>query len=148
MDLEVNKRVVIGGDFNCILDEKFDKKSGIEREKDRIASKTDCVMDNFDLVDVWRFLNTNVSRFTLKQSNPLIQCRLDYFLISNILLENFVEADIRPGIRTNHSAIVLTLNLYKELNRGPGHWKFNNSYLDDDMFVQDMSNNLHFLLQD
>ena len=26
MDFEVNERVVIGGDFNCILDRKFDKK--------------------------------------------------------------------------------------------------------------------------
>ena len=113
MDFEVViERVVIGGDFNCILDGKCDKKGGIERRKDRIASKIDCAMDNFDLIDVWRFLNPNVSRFTWKKSNPLIQCRLDYFLISNILLENVFEADIRPGIRTDHSAIVLTLNLY------------------------------------
>ncbi len=137
-----DERIIIGGDFNCILNANLDKKGGHERIKENVVEKISDLIDNFDLVDVWRFLNPNKSRFTWRQLNPLIQCRLDYFLISNSLLEYVSHTDIIPGIRTDHSAIVLDIQIQKDPTRGPGHWKFNNSYLKDDEYVNTMNNNL------
>ena len=43
-----------------------------------------------------------------------------------------MQADIIPGIRTDHSAILINMQLQKEAVKGPGHWKFSNSYLKDE----------------
>ncbi|XP_072041387.1 uncharacterized protein [Amphiura filiformis] len=105
-------------------------------------------MDNFDVLDIWRYLHPNIRRFTCRQPNPLIQCRLDYFLISNNLIEYVTKADIVPGLRTDHSGITWNVQLQKDPVRGPGHWKFNNSYLNEDDYVNDMNKNLDIWLND
>ena len=69
-------------------------------------------------------------------------------MISNNLIENVRNTDIRPGIKTDHSAIAITFQLYKEPNRGPGHWKFNNSFLEDENLLQEMNSNLRVWLGD
>ena len=140
--LNVNDRIVIGGDFNCILDAKLDKKGGLDKIKQNVVDRIMNIADTFDLVDIWRYNNPNTCKFTWRQPNPLVQCRLDYFLISNSLIENIDNADIFPGLRTDHSAISLDVDIQKDPPRGPGLWKFNNSYLDEDDYINMMNDNL------
>lgn len=145
---EDSDRIIIGGDFNCILNAKLDKSGGIEKVKDSVVHKISNIIDSFDLIDIWRFLNPNACRFTWRQPNPLIQCRLDYFLTSNSLSEYISHSDIIPGIRTDHSAIVINVQLQKSPVRGPGLWKFNNSYLADEQYVNNLNDNLSLWLND
>ncbi len=86
--------------------------------------------------------NPNENRFTWRQRNPLIQCRLDYFVISHNLIDNVTRTEISPGIRTDHSAISLVISLYKDPGKGPGHWKFNNQQLNDVEYVTEMGKKL------
>ena len=46
------------------------------------------------------------------------------------------RADIIPAIKTDHSAITLSLNSFKDQPLGPSYWKFNFSLLDDDTNIQ------------
>ena len=46
-------RLIIGGDFNCVLNTS-DRTSGII---DKSTSALTEVLDNFDLIDVWKYLN-------------------------------------------------------------------------------------------
>ena len=66
---------------------------------------------------------------------PLKQSRLDYILISESLsnvVENFT---IKPGYRSDHSAVILELK-FNSFERGRGLWKFNNySLLTDKIYV-------------
>ena len=121
--LNVNDRIVIGGDFNCILDAKLDKKGGLDKIKQNVVDRIMNIADTFDLVDIWRYNNPNTCKFTWRQPNPLVQCRLDYFLISNSLIENIDNADIFPGLRTDHSAISLDVDIQKDPPRGPDQGK-------------------------
>jgi len=58
-----------------------------------------------------------------------------------VLCEHFIV----PG--TDHKAVVLELN-DSDIIRGPGYWRFNNSYLKDTAFVSQMNNFLNTLLFD
>jgi len=145
---EDNDKIIVGGDYNCVLNANLDKKGGNVKVKESVVKKINEIIDTFELVDIWRRLNPEVRRYTWRQNNPLIQCRLDYFLISDALIENVDKVDIFPGMRTDHSAILINLRLQKEYQRGPGHWKFNNSYLDDDDYVSQLNNELKLWLQD
>jgi len=77
-----------------------------------------------DLLDIWRIRNPTDTRFTWRQKSPLIQRRLDYWLISNDLPEDVESVEIKSAIRSDHSAITLSVNGLEENERGPSFWKF------------------------
>ena len=90
------------------------------------------IVSEFELVDVWRARNPNKKRFTWRRCCPLQQSRIDYFTISNTLRrsQQISKVDIEPGIRSDHSLIILEMELVGR-KRGPGLWRFNNSLLDN-----------------
>ena len=84
-----------------------------------------------DLADIWRIRNPTDTRFTWRQKSPLIQRRLDYWLISNHLQEDVESVEIVTAIRSDHSAITLSVNGLDENDRGPSFWKFNSALIND-----------------
>ena len=147
-DFESTENIVIGGDFNYNLNAALDKKGGNVKLKYQVVNSINSLMDVFDLIDVWRHFHPTERRYTWRQNIPLIQCRLEYFLVSNNLLEYVTKSDINPGLRTDHSSISIKLQLQKCSKHGSGYWKFNNFYLNDDVYVNEMSANLRTWLQD
>ena len=84
-----------------------------------------------DLADIWRIRNPTDTRFTWRQKSPLIQRRLDYWLISNHLQEDVESVEIVTAIRSNHSAITVSVKGLDEKDRGPSFWKFNSALIND-----------------
>ena len=70
------------------------------------------------------------------KKRPIIQRRLDYWLISDSLQDDVAKVDIVTAIRTDHHAIALEIDSLNDQQRGPSFWKFNNSHLDDAFFVE------------
>ena len=56
-------------------------------------------------------------------------------MISDYLQDFIEEVDIIPSIKSDHSAITLQINSIEDKGRGPSHWIFNSSLLDDDNYV-------------
>ena len=85
--------------------------------------------DETNLIDVWRHLNTDARKYTWFRKNPtIVSCRLDFFLISFGLLGLITKADINHGYKTDHSAILIHLQV-DHSTRCPGYWKLNCSLL-------------------
>ena len=63
-----------------------------------------------DLINIWRIRNPNVKRFTWHQKTPVIQRRLDFWLVSNGMQEDIDNVDVIPSLKSDHSAIVLSIN--------------------------------------
>ena len=78
-----------------------------------------------DLVDIWRIRNPTERRFTWRQKSPIIQRRLDFWLVSDTLQEDVETVVIIPLTKSDHSAITLALNGIDESKGGPRFWKFN-----------------------
>ena len=126
--------VIFVGDWNLVLDldkdAQFYRTVGNPRARDIVLN----AMVNENLVDIWREQHVNVSRFTWRRSNPLRLSRLDFFLVSADLVHSISTTDIMCGYRTDHNIVTMTL---KKLER-PGrklYWKFNNSLLDDEDYI-------------
>ena len=84
---------------------------------------------NYGLIDIWREKNPNTYQYTWhSNSRPVIFSRLDYFLISNYLLNTLPKCQIKPGYKTDHSTVILSLDT-SEQKRGPGYFKINNTIL-------------------
>ena len=129
------KKIVIGGDFNIALDSDLDCSGGNPSKKDSVKNIQDLCLD-YDLVDIWRIRNPETKRFTWRQKNPLIQRRLDYWLISDVCQEDIDKPDIISSINSDHSAIVLHFNNIDRQKHGPSFWKFNASLVEDANYVK------------
>ena len=129
-----NTNYIICGDWNLVINPDLDTQNYVHVNNPKARKVVLDLIDDLNLVDPWRCYNPNVKRFTWRQTNPIKQSRLDFFLISEELL-NFVEnSDISSGYRSDHSIVSVCLNI-NEIERGRGYWKFNNSLLKDIEYV-------------
>ena len=62
-----NKSVVLGGDFNVILNPSLDSEGGKPVIKKRAIAKLIQITENLDLCDIWRIRNPKRRRFTFRQ---------------------------------------------------------------------------------
>ena len=62
--------------------------------KTNTLKKVYSIMEDYDLCDIFRIRNPDLQRYTWHQKTPLIQHRLDYFLISNERQEDVEHIDI------------------------------------------------------
>ena len=127
----------MGGDFNIICDPEMDRWNPPPGEKpSKAAAKLEELKKQFDLIDSWRTLNPNIKRFTWRRTNPIQQSRLDYWLVSDTLMNRIQSCTIDLSFLSNHNVVKLCLVVDKELLRGRGIWKFNNTLLNDDEYVK------------
>ena len=79
--------IIIGGDFNFVLNLDLDKQNGSRRTNFNARDECIKVMNYFDLVDIWRERNPRTKYFSWRSNvTPGIQCRLDFFLFPENLL--------------------------------------------------------------
>lgn len=132
--IDKENRIIIGGDFNIILDPEWDCSGGNQSKKASVKHVEDLCLD-FDLIDIWRIRNPGIKRFTWRQKKPLIQRRLDFWLLSDVCQEDIENSDIISSINSDHSAITLHFSSIGKQKNGPSFWKFNASLNDDTNFV-------------
>jgi len=127
-------KIIIGGDFNVTLDPAWDCSGGNQTKKASVKYIEDLCLD-FDLTDIWRIRNPEVKRFTWRQKKPLIQRRLDFWLVSDACQEDIEKSDIISSINSDHSAVTLHFSSVDKQKHGPSFWKFNASLVNDVNFV-------------
>ena len=126
---------IICGDFNLVLDPLKDTNGyrHINNPKARLATLK--MIDDLRLLDIYRQQHPNIRRYTWRKKNPQKQARLDYFLISETLLDTVSNSEIKPAYRSDHSSIELEIKTHK-FKIGKGIWKFNNSLLKNTDYVK------------
>ena len=65
----------------------------------------------------------------------LVQSRIDFWLVSVALEYQITSTSIKPGNSSDHNIIKFGIELLETQNRGKGYWKFNNSLLKDQNYV-------------
>lgn len=143
---ELNDNLVLMGDFNCVLNNKSDIISGYPHSKNEVEAFNN-VVKSLGLTDTWRSFHINEHDYSWSKTNPFIARRLDYCLLSDNLLQNCVDCIHMTVPNSDHKAVVIDLN-DTDFQRGPGYWKFNNSYLKNTTFVNKMNILLDTLLND
>lgn len=130
--------VIMAGDWNLVLDPVRDYQNYKSIYNDKARGKLEEIIEEYCLVDIWREFNPESQRYTWRRSSPLQQSRLDFFLISESICNKYLNADILPGYRTDHSMITLEL-IFGEHVKKRSFWKFNFSHLRDREFVTEIN---------
>lgn len=131
---------VIGGDFNVVMDTKFDKKGGTDPalESKDIRLNINTFLETFNLVDIMRIQNPHKLLFTWHAKKSRIYSRLDYFFVSDHLLNRAGECVKKATILTDHHLVRFPIT--SKSSRGRGYWKFNSSLLKDLEYVNKVKN--------
>jgi hypothetical protein len=91
------------------------------------------LLDSVDLSDAWRTLFPISRRYTWHSRGK--SSRLDYWFISENLLNELIDYKILPGLHSDHSILKITIG-NNIINRGRGFWKFNSTLLHDSDYVK------------
>jgi len=141
-----NNDVIICGDFNLVLNPDIDCHTYLHINNPRSRNKLLEIIDEKGLVDIYREFHEHTQRYTWRKNNPLKQARLDFFLISENLLNSINKADIEPSYRSDHSQISLSIN-FTNFKKGKGLWRFNNSLLSKLEYVKQIKDKIKEIKQ-
>lgn len=135
-----NSGIVIGGDFNMILDHNID--CWPPRASTAVNSNLTLFMQKFNLIDVWRFNNPNISAFTWSNKNATRRSRLDYWLVSDHLNTDKISVNIITTPLTDHNAVSIFIPLHSAPSTScrNAYWKLNSSLLKHDEVKSDIKN--------
>ncbi len=126
-----HERTIIGGDFNICLHPEIDKKGGTKEKQSQNAKQIIELCEQNNLTDAWRVLNPEINRFTRRENTRggIVQTRIDFWIISECLLNVTAKTDIQIGCKSDHSVISIDLQIHNTNKRGRGFWKFNATLL-------------------
>ena len=141
-----SENVIYGGDFNLVLNDKWDRGNSIEQNI-KAQGEIKKYVRAESLVDAWREMNPQKKCFTWARSKPKwVWSRIDNILISKHLLNKIENCNIVPSICTDHSMLILEVRI-SECKRGPGLWKLNVKLLESESFCEEMCSSMEQILQ-
>jgi exodeoxyribonuclease-3 len=136
----VHHKLILAGDMNTWLQPTLDKYGNSKLTK--TARKLNDILEQYDLIDIWRILNPETKRYTWRSKGKrgIQQSRLDYFLVANSFIYRVGKCEIGPSIYSDHNIISLEIKCKPNNVRGRGFWKFNTSLLRDKEYVDKINN--------
>ena len=141
----INFQIVIGGDWNFVLDKQLDTFGGNPSLKMSSISELTKIMTNFDLCDIYRLRNPDTRRFTYRQNSPKRLRRLDYFILSNSIQEIVQKTEVLTSVSSDHSPVLVSFNSSPENTTGSAYWKFNSLLLKNPAFLDQMAKEIEIL---
>ena len=121
---------IIGGDFNCITSSR-DSSS----ESTHVCKTLSNINKDLALKDAW-WLHNRAPEFTFVRSD--YGSRIDRFYIKK--LANYINnVKVKHTSLSDHSSILLSLDLPNVKTNGPYYWKMNTSLLDDKKVREDFT---------
>ena len=128
--------MVITGDFNTTLS-KLDRSGKTHHVNDKSVLALKEILNEKQLYDVWRDRNLYTKVYSRKQivENFLTQSRIDYFLVSSFVKPYIKNVYYSDTSFSDHSIVNLKID-FSDVEKGPGVWIFNNSFLQEETVVK------------
>ena len=135
--LVCGKEVVLGGDFNCLLDIK-DRLTSSTVRLDSSSETLKNIVKDFKLTDTYRAVYPRRPGYTW--SNGRTHSRIDFLFASQGL--QVTKASDAPVFFSDHHRIECTFSLKGKVEKGKGSWKLNTSLLQDKKVVSGLKEKL------
>lgn len=122
-------QLIVGGDFNLVLDPSLDRSSHRPKALSKSAKLVHNFMQTYKLTDPWRALFSNTRKYSYFSPVHHSYSRIDFFLIDSKLLSSVKGCEYETIVLSDHSPVVLQLTLgHKHSSRV---WRFDNCLLSD-----------------
>lgn len=120
---------IMGGDFNCVLNNKLDKLPISSKPQTRMSKSLTNMLKELGLTDAWRYFHTNKRDFTFWSQVHGSYSRLDHFLVSKKDIHRIKKCVIESMTISDHSPVIMALDL--GLEPCMKYWRINVSLLTD-----------------
>lgn len=132
----VTDNTIIIGDFNTVLSSLDVSKNNVYRH-DVSRSYLLHAMSETSMTEVWRDMNIMGRVFSRRQvvMGILKQSRIDFCLVSAPLVGLIGRAEYTWSSISDHARLAVSLAVVK-VQRNGGLWVFNNTLLEDDLFIR------------
>ena len=136
--------LLVLGDCNIVLDNKYDIISGLPHAKS-VVSNFNSFVNSIDLIDFWRLKNPKVRSFTWSSATPTFTARrLDYILVSSHLISYCKDINIKTIGYSDHKGVHIQMN-FNNFKRGPSTFKFNTQILKDLDFINEIKAEIRYI---
>nr|XP_039250167.1 uncharacterized protein LOC120327877 [Styela clava] len=126
-------KVVLGGDFNVVVDPMNDKQPSDNHYSQAALQKhLKKLLNNFHLIDAFRHYARNKREFKYHHQNG--NSRLDRIYTNDSKIIHSLYHISIPG--TDHDTAVIQIQINLQEQRGPGLWRNNASHYDRTQFKQ------------
>ena len=145
---------LICGDFNNLVDNNIDNIHGAPHPKKDVKA-FNLFINNLNLIDTWRFQHPKIRDYSwiriIRNKNNLNQDqnnlfssitarRLDYIFCNNFSKQFLTKTEMSHFTSADHKSVTAYFSFDSlDFPRGPGYWKFNESNLEDQNFVDSMA---------
>lgn len=116
--------LIIGGDFNCVLDPYLDRSSTTKQIRNNSSVFLNTFIDNSNLSDVWRIANPTGRDYSFFSTRHNSYTRIDYFLLDAKLMPHVIDTKYHNIVISDHCPVTCTLNI-QNATRPQQIWRFN-----------------------
>jgi len=94
-----------------------------------------------DIYDIWRKRNPELSVYSWKRliGDILKMSRIDYFLVPRSFSTYVKYIFYKHTVLSDHNFVCMNIN-FRETERGPGVWVFNNVFLQEEEYINKITN--------
>ena len=128
--LLASRKIIMGGDFNFVLDVAMDRFGGNPSHGSIGSPEMKRLLSKYHLVDIWRKQHPKLKTCTWSNADRSIMSRLDKFYTSSDLADDWAVSGIHLLHLSDNDLISLTLfDTDHVIIWGRGVWKLNTPLL-------------------
>ena len=127
---------ILSGDFNSVVDHSLDRAGFDPSDSSRESSSLLNLFDCCCVIDIWRYLHPSSSGFTWMRWNGSLSLRIDLFGVPYVWVPSVLSCNIVPCPFSDHCGVSLSVDVPDLLPPGPGLWKLNTSFLNDESYIK------------
>lgn len=103
--------LIIGGDFNCVLDSYLDRSSTQRAPPSKTRDFLNMYIKNSNIGDVWRLANPTGRDYSFHSQVHNIYSRIDYFLVDSKLIPFTLNISYHNIVISDHSPVTFALKI-------------------------------------
>lgn len=126
-------QLVLGGDWNQVNDGLIDKNKPSGKSSPRDRAAIHMLAEDLNLVDIWRLVNPREREYTFYSRRHKSHSRIDFFLVSDTLVESVVDCRIGAIALSDHATVESHVDLKVDRAKR-GRWRLNTMLLQDESF--------------
>lgn len=126
--------LIIGGDFNCILDPFMDRYSPSPPKPSNAATVLNNLIHSLNILDIWRLQHPTDKDYSFFSNIHNSYTRIDYFLTDSKLTSKILSSKYHNILISDHSPVSITVDF--EMETPPYSWRFNPTLLNEDRFKE------------
>lgn len=130
--------IIVGGDFNMILDSHLDRSYHLPSAHKPFKRYTDLkdIIEKHNLEDVWRLQHAGEKDFTFYSAPHNVYSRIDYILLSSALIDKVTTTTIDPSKWSDHAWPVCTMS-HLDTSKKIKQWMLNTSLLENQLIREE-----------